>query len=430
MIAIRSIWAPLAFLMVFLGVSQVMAASGTVTGKLYVYINQGQSCDSSTMNCSAARFLTPTDPWQVIKETKVEVADQNGAIIGVSNTDSNGNFSINWTRSSTPTKAHVRWVYAHKDNRFRVVPPSNNTSVYYSSTWEFNVTNGQTTAIGNAYFGDTEERQVYDSSYRMWDQAIKYSGVGGSVFYDVRLAPNDPDTNTGRASASTSEALIRLGPVSARYPLSDVQHEIGHALHRPTDTSVRAVVAYNYPLACSNGGCKGDDAACAADPVCTEGHSLTSQEWKATGFPEAIGTHLGMVASYWYWAVQPQFCINSLTPCGSSGNNLETSSQSCGTGAGRFELSAITYLWDVYDSVNDSHYNDAVGADNTTAFWYGSMVDALSTYPAGFGNGQANEPWTNNTFTVTDSLDGRSTSDYQGKLGATSSTQRTNNCNP
>lgn len=165
------------------------AVSGTVTGRAWLFINQGQSCSTASpynMDCSAARFpVSINNSHQPIRQARVELADQDGAIIGVSSTDQNGDFSIAWTRSTTPSSATVRWVFSHVDNRFRVAPPANPASVWYSSTWSFSVTAGGTTSIGDAFWGDTEERQAYDNSFRMWDEALSYSGVANSVWSGV-----------------------------------------------------------------------------------------------------------------------------------------------------------------------------------------------------------------------------------------------------
>lgn len=132
------------------------AASGQVTGKLHLYINQGQYCDSALMNCTGARFLKAMNhSYQPIKEARVEIADQNGNILGISSTDNVGNFTLNWTAGTTPASAHVRWVFSHKDARFRVAPPNNMASVWYASTSSFTLINGGVKAVGNSYFSDT-----------------------------------------------------------------------------------------------------------------------------------------------------------------------------------------------------------------------------------------------------------------------------------
>ena len=134
------------------------------------------------------------------------------------------------------------------------------------------------------------------------------------------------------------------------------------------------------------------------------------------------------MASYWYWANQPQFCINSLVPCGSNGRDQEVRpTGACATDEHRYELSVQRYLWDVYDSVDDAAYSDTIGANTSSSLWYGALIDELATYGAGTGNGQINEPW-NSALTSIDAHDGRSTSDYQAKINESTTTQRSNNC--
>lgn len=252
----------------------------------------------------------------------------------------------------------------------------------------------------------------------MWNEALSYSGVAGAVWSGIAILANDSSLSPGRGTIDSANKYVKLGPGSARYPISDVHHESGHLVHYLANTSLKWATMYNYPTSCTSGGCSGD------------GHSLDTPEWKAAGFPEGLASFIGTVASYWYWASQPQFCINSLTPCGSTGWNQEVRpAGACVTDEDRFELSAQRYLWDVYDSVDDAAYADTIGADTSNSFWYGALIDELATFGAGTGNGQINEPW-NAALMSIDSHDGRSAADFQAKINESTTTQRSNNCNP
>lgn len=371
-----------------------MAASGQVTGKLHLYINQGQYCDSTIMNCGHARFPKAMNhSYQPIKEARVELADQNGNILGLSSTDNQGNFTLNWTAGSTPANAHVRWVYGHKDARFRVAPPNNMASVWYASTASFTVINGGGKAIGSVYFNDMAIRQAYDSAHRMWDNAVKYAGVGVTSYYGIVILAE----YSGYSGASFNPGpppYIKLGPDEARYPLT-VHHELGHALHYLADTDYNTTIFYNHPTKCPGNLCQ------------SSSHGFWTQEWKRMTYLEGLASYLGLVASYWGHAPQPILCMGTLSSCPfADADTFDVeSTPTCQSGADRKEGNAVRFLWDIYDTQDDSTFLEDV------VFTYGETVDRLADFPAGTGDGQLNEPF-NASLTSIDDEDGGSMVDY------------------
>lgn len=389
--------------------SPVQAASGQVTGKLHLYINQGQYCDSAVMNCTGARFLKAmNNGYQPIKEARVEIADQNGNILGISSTDNQGNYTLNWTAGSTPASAHVRWVFSHKDARFRVAPPNNMASVWYASTSSFTLVNGGVKAVGNSYFSDTIERQAYDSAHRMWDNAVKYTVVGLDSYYGVVILAEVPGFSGARFYKGPPPH-IELGSGQARYPMT-VHHELGHVLHYLADTGYRMTQFYNYPTRCPGNGCGTH-------------HGFWTQEWKRMTYVEGLAGYLGLVASYWGYAPQPLWCANTELSCPLIGaNTIDVElTPTCQVGDDREEGHTIRFLWDIYDTQNDGTYSDQV------ALTYDQTVERLTQFPAGSGNGQLNEPFDSALIGIDDE-DGGSIADYRSAWGATVNPQATANC--
>jgi hypothetical protein len=408
------------------------AVSGVVTGKVTLYVNQGQYCDTTIgMDCTAAHYLRAHNTIlsgvaQPIREARVELADQNGTVIGVSGSDANGNFSISWTRSTTPTSATLRWAYRHIDSRFWVSASTAPDSPYWSGTSSFAVVAGGTKDAGTFMWGDMEIRQAYHSAERAWYEAFRYSSVGANTFSQVRIIPNHPSAgpNTGFVDQVPSNRQVKLGTNSTRYPIAVLHHEMGHMFHYLAQPAIKFTPIYNYPTPCtaaSPNGCWGG------------GHSVDSAEWKAASFSEGLASFLGTNPSYWHWAPQPQWCYATVSACGNTGWNQEVRpAGACAANEHRQELTLQRYLWDLYDSVNDAAYDDATGENTHAAFWFATLASELGTYGSGIENGHANEPWSTTALTTISPTkqDERAGLDYKAKLNQAANLQHTNNCSP
>lgn len=146
----RCLLATIATLLSVFASGEALAVTGTVTGTATLYVNQGQWCDTTTgMDCTAALFLRANNTLksgiaQPIREARMELADQNGIVIGISSSDVNGNFSISWTRATTPTSATVRWSYYQIDGRFWVADSTAPDGPFWSGSSSFPVVAGGT----------------------------------------------------------------------------------------------------------------------------------------------------------------------------------------------------------------------------------------------------------------------------------------------
>jgi hypothetical protein len=155
------------------------------------------------------------------------------------------------------------------------------------------------------------------------------------------------------------------------------------------------------------------------------GWSLTSAEWEAAAFEEAVATHLGDVSLYRASATEPHNCLSNLS-CTTGSFNIETSpGTTCGTDQNRVPLNHMRYHWDNYDSVSDY-----TGENLSRGMW--EVVDTLHAFDPGFENRQKDEPFFLLLgLTFIDDHDGRSPVDFRENWivwGTDSSTQLTNNC--
>jgi len=428
----RCLLATIATLLSVFASGEALAVTGTVTGTATLYVNQGQWCDTTTgMDCTAALFLRANNTLksgiaQPIREARMELADQNGIVIGISSSDVNGNFSISWTRATTPTSATVRWSYYQIDGRFWVADSTAPDGPFWSGSSSFPVVAGGTKNSGTWLWGDLEIRQAYHSAERAWYDAFRYSGAALTNWSQVRILPNHPAAaaNGGFVDQIPSNRQVKLGVQAARFPIAVQHHEMGHMLHYLIQPALKFTAAYNWPTACtvaSPNGCWGGT------------HTVNSVEWKMASFPEGLASFLGTVPSYWHWAPQPQWCFATFSSCDANGFNQEVrSSSNCAQDESRWELSTQRYLWDVYDSVHDTLYSDLLGADTSSDFWFGILVNELSTFGSGIADGNVNEPWQTTALTTIDpnKQDTRASVDFQAKLNQVTSTQRLNNCSP
>jgi hypothetical protein len=160
-------------------------------------------------------------------------------------------------------------------------------------------------------------------------------------------------------------------------------HEMGHIASYLSKPFV-GTVAYSYPTQCTGCG----------------SWNLGTPEWLSAGFEEGLATFLGDVAMYWHWAVEPTTCL-STSSCNAWSIEDSAGDGNCAADEHRWPISTDRYLWDIYDTVDDTTYTDSVNIH------YWQFFTTLENYSSGFANYQCDEPWTNSNYNVVDDWDGR-----------------------
>lgn len=393
--------------------------TGQVTGTLRFYQNQGNYCPS-TRDCSGAQYLeSQYHTYQPVQDVKVYVETNSGQLIGSGSTDASGDFTITWVQLwSYNSQARVYFTGAHKDNRFRFVLPSGANHKYTTSY--FTLTSGGLRDIGTRNWGSSsspkEMVNAYDGAISMWNNSLSKSNRMLNDFTDVVIYAFSDDTpySCGTSCASGTRNDIQLDDSAAYKPQARVMHEMGHIASYDASPRSRPGNNYCWPNA-TGSGC---------------GWSFTSAEWKAASFEEGLATFLGDSAFYYWWANDPRSC-NSTGACSGSNSEIETSrgpSSNCSTDEGRWALTTVRYLWDIYDGEDDSNFSDTVRRERY------EVIDTLASFPSGFDNHEKNEPF--NFLWVVDNRDGHNAYDfyynqrYSHSAGINSSTLRANNCYP
>jgi len=428
------------------GVAQ--AASGYVYGYLKHYQNQGNFCDDDDgRSCDGAQYLeTEFNTVVPVRNAEVYVRDQNDVVIGTGTTSSTGYFNIYWYRSTMPTSASLYWTLKHAAGRFQIFSPSGATWILW--TGPFTLINGGYTYIGTPTWGGPGAphalTNVYDGAEKMWRSSLAYAGaaLNGFANLDIRALSNTVPYSCSSSCALADYNIVQLDANAAYAPQARVMHEMGHiAIYQARTHRIRATADpnmlfadYCYPgtyvanLTLCNCTC-----GCLASGGCS-GWSLTppmaTAEYRAASFEEGLATFFGDTAIYWSWSPEPYSCRASSASCTrTAANNIETSTgTTCASGETRWAISVDRYLRDMYDSVNDPGFGEAMARP------YYEFFNVLAQFPDGTGNHQKDETW-NASFTALDARDGRSASDdfgynFTSLTGLTSINQYTYNCTP
>ncbi len=392
------------------------ASSGTVSGRLMFYQNQGNFCPSSR-DCSGtvypqSQFNTNTG----VAHVKVYVRDPSDAIKGQGTTDANGNFTVSWTHlgAGAPPQMRVTWSAEHKDGRFTIRAESG--GLWNMWTYLFTVTPSSNTNIGTKTWGSAGSphriANVYDGAKRMWYDSLTYSGRMVSYFTNVDVRAFDTAGTCPTSCARGAAKQILLDPNSAYSPQARIMHEMGHIASYLSHNGQSYAQQSSYAF----GG--------------AGGWTITSAEWGSAQFEEAIATFFGDRAIYWRNARAPHTCIASAVACGTNAFNTETSTgTSCATNENRWPLTVMRYLEDLYDT-----NSDFTGETVQAPFWY--FFDTLASYPEGTANFAEDEPLSGCTGGASGVCDpdGRSGNDFYWRwwwrwsIGTTAIF--TNNCSP
>ncbi len=401
------------------------AASGWVEGYLKHYQAQGDYCPT-TRDCTGAQYLQAEFQTYVpVRRAYVYLRDQNGVTIGTGTTDSNGYYKFSWWRSTAPTNGSVIWTLKHADGRFQVHSPSGATYILWFNV--SSITDGTTSSspqnFGIVQWGSPgaphQLTNVFDGAQKMWDKSLKYSSLMVNYFpdVDIRALSNTVPNSCKSSCANGPSSEIQLDANAAYEPQARIMHEMGH------------IASYvSAPFTAADDYCYPTGTCAATDPQA--GWYLTSTEWRSASFEEGLATFFGDTAIYWYSNPQPHTCLKSQAPCTLNTYNVETSTGVgfCGAGEGRWALSVDRYLRDMYDTVNDSNYAEAMHRN------YFEFFDVVHNFATGTNNHERDEPW-NSTYTVLDSLDGRSACDdfqynFNATTGLVTTNQCDNNCDP
>jgi hypothetical protein len=400
--------------------SAVAAVNGTIFGKLQFKSELGGYCDQSLgMDCTHAYFLpSMTNSIQPVRQALIDLVDQNGQILGAGSTDNNGNFGVAWFRASgVPTSITVRRWVAHKDSRFWHAF-TDGASIFLVAAVINNPPAGNFDMGTFAWSSFDVYNNNYDAALRSWENSLQFSADMLSRFTEIRIVMHA--TATGAPNNR-----VEMADSDVKRPLSALSHELGHVVSY-IQRNRAYCGAFNYPTACVN-----------VDPrtSCKGVHRFNSPSHRCVAYEEGLAQFLADTAFYGFTAKAPIQCPG-FGSCGSTigGNtlNFETSvGTSCSVRDTRKEVQVTRYLWDAYDTIDDPGFADTVPAGNA-GFRLGIMIDTLDGFPAGFNNGQADEPWKNASLIDLDDPDGKSASDFKPILDGpeNTNTQYQNNCSP
>lgn len=417
----------LALAVTFLG-GTASAATGFVSGKWRMYNNNGNFCPTAA-DCTGS--LYPQSMFatrQPISNARVRIYDDAGTQIGSNVTDVDGNFVVQWTRSTRPTQFRVRVFSQHSEGRFWIAQSNGQLYNVFTSliTTATSSSAGSPQNIGTKSAGSSASPSAHFNAYwaaeRQWRETYALVGVLIDNFTDVEVRGFVDDLPDFLGNAPTSIAdgatkRVQLDDSAMYKPQARVMHELGHIadyVANPYEFSGR----YDF------GG--------------SDGWSQGSAEFGSISFEEGFATHGGSVTFWADNAVMPTTC-NSTAACYDSvgtpfsNSNLESTSfpfntDNCVTDEGRRPISAMRFFWDVYDNRNDADGDDY--SANQGDFWFHMAL--LAFYPAGTSNHQINEPW-NSGFTSASEPDGRGSSDYSFHYNANLrdiDILRLDNCSP
>jgi hypothetical protein len=409
---------------------------GFVQGSFYNWNQNGNYCPTGA-TCTGSRYFQSTyNAWEPVRNILVNVyRASDNAFIGQGVTNDIGDYTVYWYSASPTTSAYVDFYAWQSSSRFVL---SDTFGPYHSFTSAHTVANNTTTQMGVSYKGTTASPDLYWNTYwaaeRVWRETFNYVGVlqDGMTNVDIRGFNDNMPSFIGScpsSCASSSPLRVQLDGKTGTglSPQGRMMHELGHIASDVEQAAFKVVKNYCWP----------DTAPVPPATSCT--WAPTTKEWGTDAFEEAFAT-LGANVTLWDGsATNPTSCISSGT-CFSfgspkSGTNIEASSfphttNNCVTNEGRWPLSHMRFMWDVYDWHNDAD-GDTI-QEGSDCFW--CLFTNLHGYAAGTGSDQVNEPWYDSTLTTIDNYDGRGSISYGDNYYTSFSkylgTLRADNCYP
>ncbi len=393
-----------------LNVGVARASSGYVSGTVRFTQMQGNYCPTGR-DCTGARYLESAfEQPAALRNIQVLIVDASdtSTVWGQGVSSSSGYFNIAWNNGSAGTlAAKIQIKYRHQDTRFEIRSFTSN-GIYFGTTATFTLANGTTSgspqASGTYTWGSAASpsylSNLYDGARRMWTDSLTSSGLMGSKFTNIQIkawscADGKDSPGCECATSCASGSTVKIGTATmALLPQSRIMHELGHIVSSLASERAGGFTdaSYNYPLT-------------APGPV---SWWATLPEWKAVSFEEGLASYYADTALYTPDAVVPATCVGA----GSCWEWLEDSKSStfgCPGDEDRWPRSVEKYLWDVYDSAEDSNYADTV----EVVFW--KTINTLYHYDPGTGDHQKDEIW-NSSFSAVDNFDGQSAYDFRWNL--------------
>jgi hypothetical protein len=398
------------------------ANNGWVAGRFQVWNTNGNFCAANATSCMGSRYTSVMfNSAQPIANAYVQIKDPQNNVIGTGGTDSNGDFNIGWYRATDPTAFTVWVLAAHKNWYFRVddvngnrrftltsaiTPvPSSSGSPQNIGTWTQGAVNWSDPGFNAYWAGERVYRDVFANVAILVNN---FTNVEVRGFADA--IPGFLNTcNTSCANGATKRVQLDANAGGAWSPQARMMHEMGHVasyVTRPWNSPND----YSWPNQANNSG----NWFLGPAPM----SPVPSSEWGHVAFEEAFATHYANLALWWDNSVAPTACISPSSHCyDGMGNplafsNIEATSfpfatNNCVANEGRFVISHVRYLWDIYDTVNDCD-GDTYSA---TAGDYWKHLHNPAWYPTGTGPNQHQEPWDSAMMSVTEP-DGRGSSSY------------------
>ncbi|MEQ8274844.1 MAG: hypothetical protein RKU31_14340 [Deltaproteobacteria bacterium] len=371
------------------------ATTGTVSGKLQFYQNQGNYCPTSR-DCTNARYKQADfGTFQPIANALVYLFDVSNVAIGAGTTDADGDFTISWYSVSNANQASVRFFYEQDGQRFAI--RSSDGSVRQAYTPDFSITNGTAPnnpqAVGTFSWGSSaspnEYMNVYDGAEKMWRKALKNSNAMLSYFNSLDVWVNSNDCSTSCADGSAM--VVKLDPNAEFKPQARILHEMGHIASylASNDQNYRFSGTYNFPVPNQQAG----------------NWSLNTAEWGSVQFEEGVATFFGDAAFYGPGNPTP-FTCNSTGVCNSFDTELSTGANNCVVNEDRQVISVVRFLRDAFDSTSDW------AGDDVQRPLY-DFIDTITVADNGRDEGEKNEPWSVSNANVLDDDDGRSAVDFR-----------------
>lgn len=389
----------------------VRAAHATnviVGGWVKVYNVNGNYCPSGA-NCVGARY--PQSDYAAnlpFANVKIRIEDASGNVLGQGTSNSTGWYQIAWSSAATISQFRVRFFAEHKDGRFRLTYTNGVTAQW--ATGLINTTlypAPYVQNIGTAYIGSSTAPDGHGNAYwaaeRLWTQTYQYVGLLQTNFTGVEIrgfANSVPGYITPAGTCPTSCARGSAKKVqldaSAQYaPQARVMHEMGHVASYWLKPHTEGV-----------GGASWASYAWGGDTSETWGQE--SHEYGAAAFEEAFATHGGSITLWSPQSEQPTTCLSGGGTCYTgpapvlrfalSGTTLETTNYPYATNycnlsptspESRRALSAMRFMWDVYDDRNDAD-GDTYSA-GVSCFW--CQFGVMNAYGSGNGVDDIDEPW-------------------------------------
>jgi len=415
------------------------AATGTLSGNWQFWNRNGNFCPTNNA-CQGSRYTQAMfDRRQPISNATVWITDAAFNKIGQGVTNNSGDFNAQWTATAAPAQIRVLILPTHATNRFSF----RNTAgqLVNNTTAVINLTGANPQNIGQWTVGTSASPDPFYNAYwaaeLQWRNVLSFVGFQAANFVNIEVrgfADNIPGYlgNRPTSAADGPTKRVQLDANAGFAPQWRAMHELGHIANYVDANPFKASGA-------------GDWMAGAVPPATqTGGWNAASGEWGSLAFEEAFATHYGDMTFWFANADTPTNCLagNGITcysgGAPSAGTNIEASSfpftvNNCSTAVaapeGRWTLSAMRYLWDVYDDHNDAD-GDTYSAAQTH---FAEHLAVIASYPAGTGANAINEPWNSALNSITEP-DGRGclsyASNFQSFSGVSTSLLRVDNCSP